>query len=72
MAYQLAVIHQDKGKSRAVASPSAVQVLSKHPSTRTRKFTKSNVRTLGSSAASFSRPPRHSAATDAEQSAAST
>jgi hypothetical protein len=65
MVYQLAVIHRNKGKSRAVASPSPAQVLPEHPSTRTRKFTKSNVRTLGSSAASFSQPPRHSAATDA-------
>jgi hypothetical protein len=40
MAHQLAVIHQDKGKSKAVASPSSVQVLSKHPSTRMRKFIK--------------------------------
>jgi hypothetical protein len=39
MAHQLAVIHQDKGKSKAVASPSSVQVLSEHPSIRKRKFT---------------------------------
>jgi hypothetical protein len=42
MAHQLVVIHQDKGKSRAVASPSPAQVLSEHPSTRKRKSTELN------------------------------
>jgi hypothetical protein len=37
MAHQLAIIQQDKGNNRAVASPSPVQVVSEHPSARKRK-----------------------------------
>jgi hypothetical protein len=69
MVYQFVCTHQGKGKGRAVVIPSPVQVLSKHPSTRSRKCTKVNV---GRSAASFSQPPRYSAATNAEQTVIST